>query len=247
MSAVIPLKRRLMHRKEWRLVVDDDNTFLGVIAPALKEPWVIPLTSIAGVCDVSNEPKSSDELTLLREEHVMKVVSKSSSSVSNLLVMLSPPQPVPELRFSRRGDSGFGRRSRRAGTALLDGFSVEAKEPESAASFLRAIGIKSFPSRRSALVATIGAVPIATLSEAEQHRVRRRDAAKRIVNPVYIVIIVASLAARVVLSQSPIRWWGWMDIAIGAAAAAIALCLNLYIHRVDSRPLDTSRAPPGLR
>jgi hypothetical protein len=237
MSSVIPLERWPLARKKWRLEVDDHN--LTVITPHVKEPWAIPIASISGVCDLWRQTPSDDELTLVREAKLLEMETKSTIASSNLLVVLNPPQAAP-----RR--AGFTRRAVRDGTAAeLDGFSVQTIDSDGCASVLVDHGIKRFGSEREALLAAIGAVPISTLPESEQRRVRRRERLRTITGGLAVVLVVAFIAARVVFKVSAVERWESLLVTVFAVAVVITLFVVAYVRRQDRRQITTDRAPPS--
>jgi hypothetical protein len=237
MSAVIPLERWPLARKKWRLEVDDHH--LTVITPHVKEPWAIPVASISGVCALWRQTESDDELTLVREAKLLDMETKATLASSNLLVVLNPPQAAP-----RR--TGFTRRAVRDGTAAdLDGFSVQAIDPDGSASLLVDLGVKRFSSEREALLAAIGAVPISTLPEPEQRRVRRRERLRAIGSGLAIALVIAFIAARVVFKVSAVERWESLLVMVFAVPVVITLLVVAYVRRQDRRQIATGRAPPS--
>jgi hypothetical protein len=239
MSGVIPLNRWPWARKKWRLEVGDDD--LTVVTPAVKQPWVIPLESISGVCDLSTTATSPDDLTLVRGPRAIDMKTKSAYSSANLLVVLSAPLPLPPLRFGHYAGSGFRRRDVRGGSALVDGFSVEAREPGGAASVVADRGGTQFPSRRAAWIAEIGAVPTSTLPEEERRRVQQRERLRRFVRPMTIVTVIAFIVTRLSVTGSRVQWWGWLLIALCVVLFVASGVLVRYVTRQDRRPIETAR------
>jgi hypothetical protein len=237
MPAVIPLERWPLAREKWRLEVDDHN--LTVITPHVKEPWTIPVTSIAGVCDLLRQTGSDDELTLVRPAKVLEMETKATIASSNLLVVLKPSQAPPPLR------AGLTRRADRDDTAAeLDGFSVQVIDSDRSASLLVDHGVKRFRSEREALLAAIGSVPISTLPEPEQRRVRRRERLRTIGGGLAVVLVVAFIAARVVFKVSAVKRWESLLVMVFAVAVVITLFVVAYVRRQDRRQITTGRAPP---
>lgn len=239
--AVVPLRRWPAARKKWRLEISD--RVLTVITPSVKWPWVIPLEAISGVCDLSTESSLPDDLTLLRGATVVDMKAKSAHSSPNLLVILSPPQSSPPLRFGRYFGTGFGRRAVQSGSALVDAIAVESVEPSRAASFLVGRGAKRFGSRRAALISAIGAVPISTLPESERRRVRRRDRLRRFLSPLMLATVIAFIVTRITLPGSPVQLWGWMMIGASVGLFVVSCILLSYVKRQDRRPIETGRVP----
>src|SRR6185295_2608242 len=105
------------------------------------------------------QTQSDDELTLVREAKLLEMETKATLASSNQLVVLKSPQAAP-----RR--TGLARRAVRDSSASsLDGFSVQAIDPDASASLLVDLGVQRFSSEREALLAAIGAVPISALPE----------------------------------------------------------------------------------
>jgi hypothetical protein len=237
--AVIQLNRWSWTRKTWRIEVGDGD--LTVVTPAVKRPWVIPLESISGVCDLSAKATSPDDLTLVRGPRLLDMKTKAQYSSANLLVVLKAPQPLPPLRFGHYSGSGFRRREVRGGSALVDGFSVDAREPGGAASILADRGVTQFPSRRASWIATIGAVPTSTLPEQEQRRVQQRERLRRFVRPMTIATVIALVVARFSITESRVQWWGWLMIALCVVLFIASGVLVRYVTRQDRRPIETAR------
>jgi hypothetical protein len=237
MSAVIPLERWPLAREKWRLEVDDHN--LTVITPHLEEPWAIPVTSIAGVCDLWRQTELDDELTLVREANLLEMETKASIASSNLLVVLKRPQGAPRrARFMRRA----GRNSK---GAKLDGFSVQTIDSEGCASVLADHGVKRFPSQRDALLAAIGGVPISALPEPEQRRVRRRERLRTIATELVIALVVAFIVARVAFNVSALERVEALLVMVFGVAVLMTLFVVAYVRRQDHLPITTGRAPPS--
>jgi hypothetical protein len=236
MSVVIPLERWPLARYRWRLEVDDDN--LTVITPQVEEPWEIPVTSIAGVCDLWRQTELDDELTLVRPAKVLEMETKASIASSNLLVVLKPPQAAPCRH-------GFMRRAVGNGPAAeIDGFSVQAIDSDGSTSLLVDHGIKRFHSQREAMLAVIGAVPISALPGSEQRRVRRCERLRTISGGLAIVLVVAFIAARVVFNVSAVQRWESLLVMLFAVAVLITLFVVGYVRQQDRRQITFGRAPP---
>jgi hypothetical protein len=108
-TVVVPLERWPIAREKWRLAVDDRN--LTVITPEVKAPWVIPLASVAGVCDLSQQTDPDDGLILVRGAQVVEMHQAELLGVQSV-GRLAPTAAVagasarPELRVQVQASRG---------------------------------------------------------------------------------------------------------------------------------------------